>query len=149
MNKEEIKHFKSLLRQGSLRHMNILLDDKFQKELLTIIKDYEKLQQENNQLKEQLLVAQTNEETFRLEMEDITKTLGLDEDTLFDDVKAYVRSLKDNWNKLKEYIKEAKLKEFETSFGKRYGKTFTQAELIVCNMISNKMQELQGSDNNE
>lgn len=52
MNKEEIKHFKSLLRQGSLRHMNILLDDKFQKELLTIIKDYEKLQQENDKLKD-------------------------------------------------------------------------------------------------
>lgn len=112
-------------------------------------KKVEELKRENQQLKEQLLVAQTNEETFRLEMEDITKTLGLDEDTLFDDVKAYVRSLKDNWNKLKEYIKETKLKEFETSFGKRYGKTFTQAELIVCNMISNKMQELQGSDNNE
>lgn len=47
MTKEEIKHFKSLLRQGSLRHMNILLDDKFQKELLSMIKDYEKLQQEN------------------------------------------------------------------------------------------------------
>ena len=54
MNKEEIKHFKSLLRQGSLRHMNILLDDKFQKELLTIIKDYEKLQQENKELKEDI-----------------------------------------------------------------------------------------------
>lgn len=53
MNREEIKHFKAMLRQGSLRHMNILLDDKFQKELLNIIKDYEKLQQENNQLKEQ------------------------------------------------------------------------------------------------
>ena len=52
MNKEEIKHFKSLLRQGSLRHMNILLDDKFQKELLTIIKDYEELQQENEKLKD-------------------------------------------------------------------------------------------------
>ena len=63
-----------------------------------------KLQQENKQLKEQLSVAQTNEETFRLEMEDITKTLGLDENTLFDDVKIYARSLKDNWNKLKEYI---------------------------------------------
>jgi hypothetical protein len=50
MNNDEIKHFKSLLRQGSLRHMNILLDDKFQKELLTIIKDYEKLQQENKRL---------------------------------------------------------------------------------------------------
>ena len=54
MNKEEIKHFKSMLRQGSLRHMNILLDDKFQKELLTIIKDYEKLQQENKELKEDI-----------------------------------------------------------------------------------------------
>lgn len=41
--KEKIKHFKSLLRQGSLRHMNILLDDNFQKELLTIIKNYEKI----------------------------------------------------------------------------------------------------------
>ena len=50
--KEEIKHFKSLLRQGSLRHMNILLDDKFQKELQTIIEDYEKLQQENKRQKE-------------------------------------------------------------------------------------------------
>ena len=50
MNKEEIKHFKAMLRQGSLRHMNILLDDKFQKELLNIIKDYEKLQQENEKL---------------------------------------------------------------------------------------------------
>ena len=144
--KEEIKHFKSLLRQGSLRHMNILLDDNFQKELLTIIKNYEKLQHENKQLKEQLLVTQTNEETFRLEMKDITQTLGLDEDTLFDDVKVYVRSLKDNWNELKEYIKETKLKEFEKSYGKRYGKTFTQAEIIVCNMILNKMQELEGND---
>lgn len=50
--KEEIKHFKSLLRQGSLRHINILLDDKFQKELQTIIEDYEKLQQENEKLKD-------------------------------------------------------------------------------------------------
>lgn len=52
MTNYEIKHFKSLLRQGSLRHMNILLDDKFQKELLTIIKDYETLQQENRRQKE-------------------------------------------------------------------------------------------------
>lgn len=64
------------------------------------------LQQENQQLKEQLLVTQDNEETFRLEMEDITQTLGLDEDALFDDVKAYAGSLKDNWNKLKECLKD-------------------------------------------
>ena len=48
-----------------------------------------------------------------------------------------------------EYIKETKLKEFEKSYGKRYGKTFTQAEVIVCNMILNKMQELQGNDSDE
>lgn len=57
------------------------------------------------------------------------------------------KQLKANWNKLKEYIKETKLKEFEKSYGKRHGKTFTQAELIVCNMITSKMQELEGSDN--
>ena len=59
------------------------------------------------------------------------------------------KKLKDNWNKLKEYIKETKLKEFEKSYGKRFGKTFTQAEIIICNMIENKMQELERSDNNE
>lgn len=56
--------------------------------------------------------------------------------------------LKCNWNKLREYIKETKLKEFEKDYGKRYGKTFTQAEIVVCNMIMDKMLELeQGSDN--
>lgn len=60
----------------------------------------EQLQQENKKLKEQLLVAHANEETFRLEMEDITKALGLDKDTLFDDVKVYARSLKDIRNYL-------------------------------------------------
>ena len=62
------------------------------------------LQQENKQLKEQLLVTQTNEETFRLEMKDITQTLGLDEDTIFDDVKAFVRSLEVENKKYKEVI---------------------------------------------
>ena len=54
MNKEEIKHFKSLLRQGSLRHINILLDDKFQKELLNVIKDYEILQERIDNATERL-----------------------------------------------------------------------------------------------
>lgn len=53
------------------------------------------------------------------------------------------KQLKDNWKKLKEYIRETKLKEFEKSFGKRYAKTFTQAEVIVCNMIIDKMQKLE------
>lgn len=60
------------------------------------------------------------------------------------------KQLKDNWNKLREYIKETKLKEFEKSYGKRFGETFTQAEIIVCNMILDKMQEIeQGSDSDE
>ena len=64
------------------------------------------------------------------------------EDTILEQ-RQEISDSEDNWNKLKEYVKETKLKEFETSFGKRYEKTFTQAELIVCNMISNKMQELE------
>ena len=59
---------------------------------------------ENQELKERLLVTQTNEETFRLEMKDITQTLGLDEDTIFDDVKAFVRSLEIENQKYKEVI---------------------------------------------
>lgn len=60
------------------------------------------------------------------------------------------KQLKDNWDKLRAYIKETKLKEFEKEYGKRYGETFTQAEIVVCNMIMDKMQELeQGSDGNE
>ena len=98
------------------------------------------LQQENKQLKEQLLVAQTNEETFRLEMKDITKTLGLDENTIFDDVKVYARSLKDNWNKLKEIAKsKSSFKKHKDLFDKFY---FEIDELLET------MQELeQGSDN--
>lgn len=52
MNKEEIRHFKALLRQVILRHKSVLLDDKFQSELLNIIKDYEQLEQQNKKQKE-------------------------------------------------------------------------------------------------
>ena len=128
MSKEEIRHFKSLLRQGSLRHMNILLDDKFQSELLNIIKDYELLEKENKQLKEDMKVL-FNENNNKEKV---------------------IIKQKDNWNKLKEYIRKIKLKEFEKPYDKRYGKTFTQVEVIVCNMIISKMQELEkGSDDNE
>lgn len=106
--------------------------------LVSYIKE---LQQENKQLKEQLLVTQDNEETFRLEMEDITQTLGLDEDTLFDDVKAYAGSLKDNWNKLKEYVTNEPILDF-------YNDKLPFE--IIIKKIKDKMQELeQGSDSNE
>jgi hypothetical protein len=54
--------------------------------------DYSKELQEEvcqyiSDIKKELEVAKTNEETYRLEMLDITKRLGLDEETLFDDVK--------------------------------------------------------------
>ena len=96
----------------------------------------ELLEKENQKQKEQLLVSQTNEETFRLEMEDITKTLGLDEDTIFDDVKAYARSLKDNWNKLEEYIKTEIPED-----------VFIDTEWYVS--ILDKMHELEESGSNE
>ena len=83
MNKEEIKHFKAMLRQGSLRHMNILLDDKFQKELLNIIKDYEKLQQENKELHNKIDKAYKyikNKQVIDLEyLEKILKDSDVDE----------------------------------------------------------------------
>ena len=75
---EEIRHFKSMLRQGSLRHMNIILDDKFQKELLNIIKDYEQLQQENQKYKEVIdkLKNKTKENIENAKYEITTLTIG-------------------------------------------------------------------------
>ena len=87
----------------------------------------ELLEKENKQLKEQLLVSQTNEETFRLEMEDITKTLGLDEDTIFDDVKAYARSLKEKYiNAVADY--ETTMSELQ-----ELKKQLEEKENIACN----------------
>lgn len=119
-----------------------------------IFNNYQKLKKENEevtslnlhqvdkiqQLKEQLLVAHTNEETFRLEMEDITKALGLDKDTLFDDVKVYARSLKDNWDKLKEIAKS------QSGFKKRAD--FKGGLWFEIDDLLDKMQELEGSDSN-
>lgn len=103
------------------------------------------LQQLIKILKEQLSVTQTNEETFRLEMVDITKILGLDEHTIFDDVKAYIKILKDNWNKLKkdlELVVDYGLGDESSKWDKIYGE-YAKSTLKF-------MQELeQGSDSNE
>lgn len=82
---------------GEIEEIKIYVNDEtYAKYKKTLEDEIDELQQENKELKEQLLVTKTNEETFRLEMEDITRILGLDEDTIFDDVKTYARSLKEN-----------------------------------------------------
>lgn len=102
----------------------------FNDECYVYLGDYNKLQQENKQLKERIKYLE--------------RSNNRREDTILEQ-RQEINDLGDNWDKLKEYMKKTKLKEFEKSYGKRYGKTFTQAEVIVCNMILNKMQELQGS----
>ena len=61
--------------------------------------------------------------------------------------KEVIERLQNIINELEEYINKTKLEEFEKEYGKRYGKTFTQAEAIICNMILNKLKELKDSDN--
>lgn len=56
-------------------------------------------------LQEKLKVSQTNEETYRLEMLDITKCLGLDEDTIFDEVKEKATNLQQENERLRKIEK--------------------------------------------
>lgn len=66
-----------------------------------------KLQEENKKLKEKLDVAETNEETFRLEMQETTKILGLDEHTIYDDVKLEIENIIKEKRKQKQIIDKA------------------------------------------
>ena len=96
MNKEEIKHFKSLLRQGSVRHMNILLNDKFQKELQTIIKNYEKLQRENKKQKEVIDKAKSlNHEISHTIYEDFLEKNIIGSKFLYERIKKQLSILED------------------------------------------------------
>lgn len=56
-------------------------------------------------LQQRLEASQTNEETYRLEMQDITKCLGLKEDTLFDEVKEFATDLQQENDRLNNIIK--------------------------------------------
>lgn len=109
---------------------------------------YYKLQQENKKLNGAIqtydILLKANVEENKQLKEEYNKIQKAYESTFSD-----YQQLKDNWNKLRKYIRKTKLKEFEKSYGKRYGTIFTQAEIIACNMILNKMQELEGSDSNE
>lgn len=55
-------------------------------------------------LQNNLEVSKTNEETYRLEMQEITKIFGLDEHTLFDDVKEYATNLQQDLDKANDII---------------------------------------------
>ena len=102
-------------------------------------------------LKNHAYISYNKKSTYEFELsEERAKCIANKYDNLIEELQQENKQLKDNWNMLKEYIKETKLKEFEKSYGKRYGKTFTQAEVVVCNMILDKMIKLeQGSDSNE
>lgn len=113
------------------------------KKQLEFYKDLsEQLQRENKQLHEELECAIGIVEHNRI-IGEKNKEIHQLKEKLDCDLQWALKYEKQvgNWNKLKEYIKETKLKEFEKSYGKRYGKTFTQAEVIVCNMILDKMPE--------
>lgn len=132
MTEERYKRIKDSIELQSLVKKQMRVEDELLQEEIELLKAYEKLQKENKQLKDQLLATKTNEETFRLEMEDITKILGLDENTLFDDVKVCVKSLKDNWNKLKSWVDYMRVNTLQQN---NYGR------------ILDKIQELEGSEN--
>lgn len=108
--------------------------DELKSYVASILCEIDELQQENKQLQKELEEYKNPVKYFKYANKNVTEEN---------------KKLKDNWNELKEYISKTKLNEFEKSYGKRYGKTFTQAEIIACNMILNKMRELQGSNSNE
>ena len=135
----------------------IKIGDQIFYDIASELYDYIKqLQQENKKLNGSIqtydiLLKSNIEENKQLQkrMEYLERSNNRREDIIIEQ-RQEISDLEDNWDELKEYIKETKLKEFEKSYGKRYGKTFTQAEIIVCNMILDKMQELEkGSDSNE
>lgn len=82
-------------------------------------------------LQEKLKVSQTNEETYRLEMQDITKILGLDEHTTFDEVKEYATNLQEEIENLREEdwawhqtLKAQNNREYRSKFLKEFQKEY-------------------------
>ena len=73
-----------------------------------VVADAIKLTKKIEELEEELKVSKTNEETYRLEMQDITKILGLDEHTIFDEVKQYATNLQESEAYYYGYYKDYK-----------------------------------------
>lgn len=105
--------------------------DELKSYVASILCEIDELQQENKQLQKELEEYKNPVKYFKYANKNVTEEN---------------KKLKDNWNELKEYIRKTKLNEFEKSYGKRYNKTFTQAEVIVCNIIIDHMQELEKVD---
>lgn len=105
--------------------------DELKSYVASILCEIDELQQENKQLQKELEEYKNPVKYFKYANKNVTEEN---------------KKLKDNWNELKEYIRKTKLNEFEKSYGKRYSKTFTQAEVIVCNIIIDHMQELEKVD---
>lgn len=129
--KEKIEEYKNPIKYFKYANKNVTDENK---KLNGTIQTYDILLKSNIEENKQL----------QKRMEYLERSNNRREDIIIEQ-RQEINNLEDNWDELKEYIKETKLKEFEKSYGKRYGKTFTQAEIIVCNMILDKIQELQGS----
>ena len=111
------------------------------------------LLKENQELNKQLEDAEEELELIRCDLHNRTSERDGYERELHDfyfakyrDLKQENKQLKDKWNKLEEYIKQTKLKQFECSYGKRYGKIFIQAEVTICNMILDIMQKIESEE---
>lgn len=111
---------------------------------LSMENDY--LQKENQELKSQIEhYRKTNEHL--IDKNNILLRNAEHNDKVVDKVNWENKHYKHIIDELEKWLKETKLKEFEKAYGKRYGKVYTQAEIIVFNMILNKLQELKGDAN--
>lgn len=97
--KDEIKEIINDLQRVADRkcYPEDILDGSIAQELVDYITNLQK----------QLEVSQTNEETYRLEMLDITKCLGLNEDTIFDEVKEKATNLQEEKKLHNKILKDA------------------------------------------
>ena len=91
------------------------------------------------------MIIGDSETTEKVEYEDLLKNY-YEKMEIIEEQDKEIERLNNIINELEKYINETKLEEFEKEYGRRYGKTFTQAEVIICNMILNKLQELKGND---
>lgn len=127
-----IEHFKEIL--GEERYNQILqeVEGKTYEELLDEI---DTLQQENQELKKQL--EKKNKPQIFIDTQDMEERYA--EELYQDFLKEENKQLKDNWNKLKEWLKEYEegtygLGSYETGLSDGLGD------------VIKKMRELQGSD---